>query len=128
MLSSKKRFGVSIPLEVASKLDAIAVELGHDRSSIVAKAIEEYLHDEAHYEKEHACTGLVVLVNVQGIEVEPSDVVKASCSAKLRNNTVTVLFVEGSYSEIEKLRKKLARSAAFSRYIPLYCSFKPRKK
>lgn len=130
-MTTKKRFGVSIPVDVAEKLDEIASEIKRDRSSLVAKALEEYIHEELHYEKEHACSGIVV---VMGGEV-PGDaelgdlktIVKTSCSVRLSGYVVTVLFVEGPYDKIRSLRRKISDKAELSRYIPLYCLYRRKK-
>lgn len=130
-MAGKKRFGISVPAEIAEKLDAIAYEVRADRSSLVVKAIEEYIHDELHYSGEHTCSGLLVLVGC-GIlgHSELGDlisIVKASCTAHLGGRLVTVLFVEGSYTRIALLRKALLRKSETLRYIPLECTYRRRR-
>lgn len=130
-MTSKKRFGVSVPRELADKLDAIATFSRRDRSSVVAKALEELVHEELHYGDEHACSGILVLMG----RTSPSEseigelakIVKASITVRLNGIPVTVLFVEGSYRAIMDLRGTTARKSEFSRYIPLYCLYKRRK-
>ncbi|MEM0199002.1 MAG: ribbon-helix-helix domain-containing protein [Desulfurococcaceae archaeon] len=129
---SKKRFGVSIPADVAEVLDEIAAETRRNRSSLVAKAIEEYIHEELHYSREHTCSGLLILWGSEA----PSDrdlgdlrtIVKTSCSVRFADYVVTVLFVEGSYDKIRFLMSKVAGKTEFSRYIPLYCIYRRKKQ
>ncbi|MGC8983274.1 MAG: CopG family ribbon-helix-helix protein [Desulfurococcaceae archaeon] len=126
--SRKKRFGVSIPAEVAEKLEELTSLAASDRSALVVRALEEYLHEEVHYDKEHSCSGLLILLGVGGQEVAglvSAPVVKASCTARVGGELVTVLFVEGPYLEIKQLRKSLKKAFRVSRYVPLYCRFAP---
>lgn len=127
-MTSKKRFGVSVPHELADYLDQAVVSTGRDRSSIVAKAIQEYLHEDLHDESEHRCTGVLIYcgeVLSKDLYIgELSSVIKGSCSMVLAGGRVTVLFVEGNYSQIRCLRRKLAETAVLTRYIPLTCLFR----
>lgn len=124
----KKRFGISVPAEVANKLEELAETAARDRSSVVVKALEEYLHEEVHGEREHSCSGVLILLGTSKVsDVDLGDlwtIVKASCSVKLGPSTVTVVFVEGSYAKIKQLRKLLVGKYEMTRYIPLYCLYK----
>lgn len=130
-MTGKKRFGVSIPSEMAEKLDKIALFSRKDRSSVVAKALEELIHEELHYGEEHSCSGLLILMGgtlpsnekLEGV----ARVVKASFTVRLNNALVTVLFVEGSYKTIMSLRRIASENSELSRYIPLYCLYKRRR-
>lgn len=130
MTSGKKRFGVSIPADVANQLELVANTMGSDRSSIVAKALEEYLHEDLHKDTEHVCSGIIIYYGklLPGdVKDEHFKVMKTMCSVKLHGGHVTVLFVEGSYRDIISLKKiitKSAKKSVLTRYIPLYCSFK----
>ena len=130
-MKDKKRFGVSIPLDIAIQLDRVASSTGRDRSSIVVGALREYLHEDLHSgELEHSCSGVIIyfgalsLSDIPGNELTP--LVKSLCIVKLHGGYVTVLFVEGRYSAIMSLRKalsKAAKKAGLTRYVPLYCSY-----
>ncbi|MEM1772340.1 MAG: CopG family transcriptional regulator [Desulfurococcaceae archaeon] len=130
MTSSKKRFGVSIPAYVADQLELIANSMGADRSSIVTKALEEYLHEDLHRDVEHNCSGMIVYYGdlLPGdVREDYSSVIRTMCSVRLHGGVVTVLFVEGSYRDIILLKKAITRrtrKTTIIRYIPLYCSFK----
>lgn len=130
-MTSKKRFGISIPINVVKQLEKVAVSTGKDRSSIVTKALEEYLHEDFHEETEHSCSGIIVyfgelaLNSIKGEDLRA--LVKSLCTVKLSEGYVTVLFVEGSFTSIISLRKSLSKNAKktkLTRYIPLYCSYR----
>ena len=121
----KRRFGISLPEPVASKLDELALNTNSDRSTIVAKAIEEYLHEDLHETREHLCSGLIILVSEKPLSqkgVEDS-VVKAQFTVSARSAYITVLFVEGFYERVKKLRRTLSRKCSLTRYIPLLCVY-----
>ena len=129
-MRGKRRFGVSIPLDIAIQLDRVASSTGRDRSSVVVGALREYLHEDLHSELEHSCSGVIIyfgalsLSDIRDSELTP--LVKSLCTVKLHGGYVTVLFVEGCYSAIISLRKalsKAAKKAGLTRYVPLYCSY-----
>jgi CopG family nickel-responsive transcriptional regulator len=128
MTTRKKRFGVSVPSGIADGLDEVKEISGSDRSFIVSKALEEYLHGELHKPLEHKCSGLIIVYgDLQGLKIDANyrGLVKGVCSICLSSGVVTVLFVEGCFRDIQQLRRILARRVKAyygSRYIPLYCS------
>jgi CopG family nickel-responsive transcriptional regulator len=134
MTSSKKRFGISIPADVADQLEMTVNSTGSDRSSIVAKALEQYLHEDIHKDVEHSCSGIIICYGVFLPDAIRSEhyfkVVKTTCTVNLSGGQVTVLFVEGSFKDINALRKSIVRKSRkplITRYIPLYCSLEGRK-
>ncbi|MEM4481533.1 MAG: CopG family transcriptional regulator [Desulfurococcaceae archaeon] len=131
-MTSKRRFGISVPNELADCLDRATELVGHDRSTIVTKALEEYLHEDLHEREEHNCVGLLIYSgNVPARDLYSSEfgrVVKGFCSMVLTSGRVTVLFVEGDYSKIRSLRRKLSGTAELTRYVPLTCQFKGQKR
>jgi Ribbon-helix-helix protein, copG family. len=135
LTTSKKRFGISIPADVADQLEMTAYSTGSDRSSIVAKALEQYLHEDLHKDVEHSCSGIIVCYGVLLLDVIRNEqyfkVVKTMCTVNLSGGQVTVLFVEGSFKDIMALRKSIVRKTRkpiITRYIPLYCSLEGRKR
>jgi len=124
---SKKRFGVSLPSEIAESLDLIAGLTGADRSSIVAEAVNEYLHDHSHYVADHECAGLLVAVSTttgheRGGAVaigEFSDIVKHYAHYHVEGVCVEVIIVVGSSARILELHNKLRAAAEAVRFIPL---------
>lgn len=129
-MTRKKRFGISIPVNVAKELDEVAIMDGVDRSSIVTRAITQYLHEDKHVVKEHECSGMIVyygLLSSETIAGYCDRIVKSLYSVKFREGHVTIVFVEGSYGEIAELRKRIIRKSrkhASIKYLPLYCTFK----
>jgi len=133
---SKKRFGISLPSEVAESLDLIAGLTGTDRSSIVAEAVNEYLHDHSHYVADHECAGLLVAVSTttghgRGGAVavsEFSDIVKHYAHYHVEGVCVEVIVVVGSSGRILELHNKLKASAEAVRFIPLrkWCKLRGR--
>lgn len=121
----KRRFGVSLPESVAVKLDELALSTSSDRSSIVARALEEYLHDDLHEHGEHVCTGLIILMSEKSIDVSSlkSEIIKAQLTIRSSAGYITVLYVEGFYGSVRNLRKKVSRRCVFTRYIPLSCVY-----
>jgi CopG family nickel-responsive transcriptional regulator len=121
----KRRFGISLPEPVAVKLDELASNISSDRSSIVARALQEYLHNDLHEHGEHLCTGLIILMSEKSIDVNSlkSEIVKAQFTIRSSVGYITVLYVEGLYGSVRNLRKKVSRKCIFIRYIPLSCVY-----
>ncbi|MFZ8783228.1 MAG: CopG family ribbon-helix-helix protein [Desulfurococcaceae archaeon] len=123
----KRRFGVSLPEPVASRLDELALTSNSDRSTIVTKALEEYLHDDLHDYGEHVCAGLIISISekpVSASSLESSGVVRAQFTVKSSAGYVTVLYVEGLYEHVKRLRHELSRKCRFTRYIPISCVYR----
>jgi len=122
----KRRFGVSLPEPVAAKLDELALAINSNRSVIVTKALEEYLHEDLHEHGEHHCAGLVILVSEKPPSVSGSEssVVRAQFIVKTNAGYVVVLYVEGLYGHVKRLRQGLSRKSLFTRYIPLSCTYR----
>lgn len=128
-MKNKRRFGVSVPSEIATQLDKVATFGGIDRSTIVAKALEEYLHEDLHSTEEHICSGLMVYLGALSIEnidrPELQRLIRYTCTVRLRGGLITILFVEGSFKDIISLREKLSKrpyKKRYTRYVPIYCS------
>lgn len=125
-VSTKKRFGVSIPIGIASKLDELVSITGQDRSSVVARAVEEYVHEDLHVGEEHHCSGILIYKDKQPPgnlgDKTSSSIIKGISFIQLRGGSVTVFFVEGSYSSIQLVRRKLSEMGGSMRYIPINCS------
>ena len=118
----KRRFGVSLPEFVASKLDELAFTTNSDRSTIVTKALEEYLHEDLHEHYEHSCLGLIILVSEKPLSIREEGIVRAQFTVKASVGYITVLYVEGLYGRVKKLRQNMSRKCTVTRYIPLFCT------
>ncbi len=123
----KKRFGVSIPENIAVRLDTVAKALGVDRSYIVAQALEAYLNDYEHYLEEHRCLGLILVVtegrrriNVASIVERYRDVVCSYSHVHTDGRCIELLLVSGSSSRIASLYRELMDIDGVVRYIPLH--------
>lgn len=129
-MTSKKRFGISVPAGIATELESIATKDGVDRSRLVSIALSEYLHREKHVSKEHKCSGVLIvhgLLRHDHLADHAWSVVKSIHSVKLSEGYITILIVEGSYREILNLREEIAEKARkhtyVTEYIPVYCVF-----
>ncbi len=127
-MAGKRRFGVSIPEELASQLDVLASIMGRDRSSIVAEALRTYIHDHVHLTKPHRCRGVLIIWSPRGktstelrrIVEEYSDVITGHLHSHLDDYCVDVLLVAGGSERIADLaRRASSLPSCTARYIPL---------
>jgi len=121
----RRRFGVSVPEEIAEKLDELARIVNRDRSSLVAEALRVYLHDHEHLMRPHRCIGVIVAWSKDGdvkVDVleEYMDIVRGHLHAHLDGYCVNVILVEGDSERIASLARRLSsRGGCTARYIPL---------
>lgn len=122
---SKKRFGVSLPTDLAEDLDNIATFLNTDRSSIVAEALRTFIHDHLYALHEHKCLGLLIAVR-RGVVKRMDyafenfrEVVKNYLHLHTGNICIEIYIVSGSSSKIRDLQSSLKKQASIVRYIPL---------
>ncbi len=120
----KRRFGVSIPTDIADKLDELSNKLNIDRSSIIVDALKEYIHDHLHYLVPHRCTGLMILVGGNHIDIantleEYRDVVSMYNHMHVHGKCIETLIVSGSSNRIADLHKRLCSIGCRVRYIPV---------
>jgi CopG family nickel-responsive transcriptional regulator len=134
-VTTKKRFGVSIPIDIVERLNEVKELSGVDRSMLVAKALEEYLHDELHGVDEHKCSGLLILYGppppLSLIPSELAEIIKGVFSVKLSGGLVTIVFLEGGFRDIREVRKHIMRVRGAGkplRFIPLYCLYRASSK
>lgn len=125
-MSCKRRFGVSIPVDLAEDLDRLANMIGGDRSSIVAEALKTYIHDHLYCVHRHKCLGIIIAVtplNKSPREKlwidEFKDIIKSYNHQHIENNCIEIFIVEGDSERISKLHSKLRRQTPYVRYIPL---------
>jgi len=122
---SKKRFGVSLPSELAYKLDEIANLIGSDRSSIVAEALNQYIHEHEHYMSEHECAGAIISVSPQDAHSEIiaidefRDIVKHYAHYHVENMCIELFIVVGSSERILQLHNRVRKISPYVRFIPL---------
>jgi len=123
-MSRKRRFGISIPEDVANDLDFLAEKLNVDRSKLVCEAIRTYIRDHAHYLSPHECYGVITLTsddNIQLLRVieEFKDIIKEFTHIHIDEKCINALVVSGSSTKIAELHKKLLDIFYNVRYIPL---------
>ena len=123
-MGKKRRFGISIPEEVANDLDFLAERLNVDRSRIVCEAIRTYIRDHAHYLSPHECYGVITLIsndNVQLLRVieEFKDIIKEFTHIHIDEKCINALVVSGCSTKIAELHRRLMSSFCNVRFIPL---------
>ncbi len=122
---SKRRFGVSIPADIADDLDELARLTGSDRSSLVAEALRQFIHDHLHYMVKHKCMGVLISVKTRTVHGKGSlidefeDIVKNYIHHHMGNLCIEIFFVMGDSEKIVKLHNRLRKITPHVRYIPL---------
>lgn len=122
----KRRFGISIPDELAVELDEFVRITGSDRSSVVCEAIKQYVYEHRHYEVEHNCSGLLICVRKESrkkksINIDEfRDVVKNYVHFHLDNMCIEIFVVAGLSNRISKLHYLLREATPYVRYYSLH--------
>lgn len=121
---SVKRFGVSLPREVAEALDKMAHDLGVTRSEIVTHALQEYIQEKTtHHNSTHQCIGVVLALSDSGVDLSDllhRDVVLTYSHMHLEQTCLTVAVVRGDGSQIARYVLEISRKSHTVRYVPLY--------
>jgi CopG family nickel-responsive transcriptional regulator len=120
-----RRFGVSIPEDLAKALDDLAEKLGVSRSEIVREALRLYLAEHAHYTVKHRCCGMITVVtkgvkDLSAVE-EFKDVVSTFSHIHVEDYCINSLVVYGDSDKIAELHRALLRVSENVRFIPLEC-------
>jgi len=122
----KRRFGISIPQNLAEALDQLADKLGVSRSELVTLALREFLHDHSHYLYEHECTGVIVLVgsekqrkSVETLLESYRDIIRAYLHTHIGGECIEIIIVKGRSVRIRALHRKLVETGCKPRFIPL---------
>ncbi len=123
-MAKKRRFGISIPEDVASDLDVLAEKLNVNRSKLVCEAIRTYIRDHVHYLTPHECYGVITLIsndNVQLLKVieEFKDIIKEFTHIHIDEKCINALVVSGSSTKIAELHKRLLSAFYNVRFVPL---------
>jgi len=108
----KRRFGISVPEDLASVLDRLAERLGIDRSRLVCEALEIYVRHHASYLGGRCCgiltvTGLANSSQILKIIEGFRDVVHEFSHTHAGEECVNVLVVSGPSSRIAELHARL---------------------
>ncbi len=123
-MGRKRRFGVSLPEDVASDLDSLAEMLKVDRSKLVSEAVRTYVRDHAHYLIPHECYGVITLIsndNMRLLKVieEFKDIIREFTHVHIEENCVNALVVSGSSEKIAELHRRLLSFFRNVRFVPL---------
>ncbi len=120
-----RRFGISIPEDLAEILDSLAERLGVPRSEIVREALRMYFREHAHYITKHRCYGIITVVS-EGFRhlstVEDfKDIVNTFSHIHIDEYCINSFVVSGDSEKIAELHKELLKVCRDVRYIPLEC-------
>lgn len=128
-MSSKKRFGISLPGKIASQLDELALSYSASRSKLVEEAIVEFLHSEKHLHTPHKCRGVLIAF---GREPDMASVVRrvgrlcrvvfAQIIGVWDDAKLLIIGIEGSSTDLVKARRELFKEFSEVKYVPLGCS------
>ncbi len=119
-----RRFGVSIPENLANDLDRLSRTLGVSRSEIVREALRAYLSEFSHYLTEHDCCGIIATISTGVLDVveEYKDIISNYTHVHVGNSCVNSFLVFGNSERIAEFHKKLLSVCEHVRYIPLKCN------
>jgi len=120
---AKRRFGVSLPEPLASRLDELAHALGVERSRLVEDAVRQYLEDHGVLAGGGGCRGVIVVAcpgPATGVELaeDYKDVVNAVVHAHAEGVCIEVILVKGARERIAGLYKRLRERGCRTRFIP----------
>ena len=126
-MSKKKRFGISIPCDMADDLDRLAKELKCNRSSLVAEALRTYIHDHLHYITPHKCKGVIIVFGENGSDrsliEEFREIILSYNHYHIGKTCIETLIVDGDSSKIRELHSRLINRGCNIRYIPVANQF-----
>lgn len=120
-----KRFGVSLPKEVAKEVDKMSQDMGVTRSEIVAAALQEYLEARKdHSDTAHQCLGVVLAISdsfsdIGEIIEDNRGSIVAYTHLHVDGKCLTIAVVRGSGTEVERLNLAMSKKAQLTRYVPL---------
>ncbi len=127
MERGKRRFGISIPYILADILDELASKLGINRSSLIEKALRDFLQDHIHYLTPHQCQGIMILMgkyertSLLPIIEKYRDIIHSYIHTHLNNICIEIIMVSGNSTRISSLHSVLERSLKGCRikYVPI---------
>ncbi|AFK51084.1 putative transcriptional regulator, CopG family [Thermogladius calderae 1633] len=119
----RRRFGISLPEELACELDRISREHGLDRSSVIATAVEKYVEGMSHYKNRHECLGVCIAVT----EGEPNlrleefrEVVVGYYHNHAKGLCLNIFVLRGDSNKVLELYYKLKKSSKKTVLVPLH--------
>ncbi|OYT61546.1 MAG: CopG family transcriptional regulator [Thermofilum sp. ex4484_15] len=125
-MGRKRRFGISVPEELAKRLDELAESMGINRSKLICEALEAYLHMYAYSPRGGRCCGVLTVTGltdsarllrlIEGFR----DVVHEFSHTHAEGECVNILIVSGPTHRVAELRSRLVNSFKGDvRYLPL---------
>lgn len=126
-MAKRRRFGVSVPEELAERLDMLSKIMGVDRSRLVSRAIEGFIEEYEHYMRDHICQGVMVVVQhdtslrpkVSRVLEDYGDIVLLSLHYHVEGYCVEIVVVQGQSRRIAEMHSALERMGCKVKYIPL---------
>lgn len=120
-----RRFGVSLPDELAQEVDKISQELGVTRSAVVAQAVSSFVHTYSqHLRDGHRCLGAVISLT-EGVEEasrmmeEYRDLIANYSHMHIGDRCLSVFVVHGDGRRIGEFLMGLSERAARTLFTPL---------
>lgn len=118
-----KRFGVSLPTELAEAVDKLSQELGVTRSDVVANAVQEYLEARKSH-ADHECIGVVLALaddmSDLGDVIEGNrDYLLAYTHMHVEGKCLAIAVVKGNGGQLQRIAMELSKKAQVVRYTPL---------
>lgn len=126
-MSSKRRFGVSVPEDLVRDLDRLASQLGSTRSNLVVEALREFVHDRIHVSEPHFCRGVLLITSSSRVAdklamlyEKYSEVIKARMHYHCEESCIDLLIIEAKSDKIFEFERMIRNSGADRvRYTPL---------
>lgn len=124
----KKRFGVSIPIDLYNKIESICSRIGCTRSSIIIEALKNYFETNHHYSERHFCLGLLIVIKEVGKEelvrkslAKYSKLVSSYNHVHYGKYCIEVFLVIGDSDEITNLHREVVEyeKPIETRYVPI---------
>ncbi|MCE4614081.1 MAG: ribbon-helix-helix domain-containing protein [Desulfurococcales archaeon] len=124
--TGKRRFGISIDERIAMDLDLLATRLGTTRSSLVERALEEYIHDRLHIITPHDCEGILLVKHSTNLAGRVSNVIEGYTDIALiglhfhtsDGTCIRMLHVKGNSTRITEFERRLRETGVeMTRYI-----------
>lgn len=120
-----RRFGVSLPREVAEFLDRLSQELGVTRSQVISEALQNYMaYAKTHESDGHTCFGVTLALArdtgaIEDILEQSKKIIINYNHIHMDNKCLLILVLRGDGEEVARLNAQIAQRAETYRYIPL---------
>ena len=120
----RKRFGVSLPEDLADRLTILSEKLGVDRSRLVEEAVRAYLEDYNHLQHPHKCRGILIIRcpdwgEARRISEEHRRIISNIVHEHSGDYCYEALFIEGDSTQVSSLYSSILKAGCKARYIPL---------